>query len=211
MAKLNNLWTSYLQEFKSNKRLQYGSMVILLITLVNGSLHWSDRITTQTQELKALTGEIVTLKQQAMDETLFQEALTKATQAHQIVEARLWTVPTDAIGQARLKDWLLDTMARAGITNPNLNLANPKPIEEAPPPLPQSASSTVNRGGLKRFGATISFRFTPETLERCLGELEGGDPFIAVDTLVINKREARVEIGLGVLISVAPLGGEAAR
>lgn len=202
MARLYTFWTNHLKEFKSNKRLQYGSIAILLIALIDGGLRWSDRLTVQTRELHKLAGEITTLKQQALDESAFKNALDSARQARKTVDTRLWTAPTDAIGQARLKDWLLDISILAGIASPKLNLANPKPLQEMKDTARGPFELSARSGGLKRFPATLSFRFTPEALERCLAEIEGGEPFALVDSLVINKSEMRVEIGLSMLIRI---------
>lgn len=204
MSNLQTLLAAQIREFKSNKRLQYGSIAILLIALIDGGLRWSDRITQQAKDLQTLAGEIAALKQQAMNEGLLKEMLANSQTARETVETRLWVAPTDAIGQARLKDWLLDLTARTGISNPNLNLANPRPIEEKEDSAHLNSETKSGTSGLKRFRATLSFRFSPETLERSLMEIEGGAPFAKVDTLVVNKREMRAEIGLTMLIRIVP-------
>lgn len=204
MSKFQDFLAAQIREFKSNKRLQFGSIAMLLIVLIEGGLRWNDRIIQQTKELQTLTGEIATLKQQALNENLLKELLANSQTARKTVETRLWVAPSDAIAQARLKDWLLDLTARTGIPNPNLNLANPRPIEEKEDAPPQNSEVQSSTSGLKRFRATMIFRFSPETLERALMEIEGGVPYAKVDTLVVNKREMRAEIGLTMLIRILP-------
>lgn len=204
MLKPTAFWANHLKEFRSNKRLRYASFIVLFIILTDVSLRWTDRIDAKHKEFTILTAEITALKQQSQDEVQLKEVLAKATEAQDQAKARLWIAPSDAIGQARLKDWLLDLIARIGATNTGLNIANPRPLGENEDKPLTNIAGVNNSVGLKRFRATLTLRFAPETLEHLLAELEGAEPFVTIDTLVVNRREMRVEIGLGVLIDIQP-------
>lgn len=215
MRRLQKTLASYFQEFRANKRLQYGCAAIVLIALVQGGLNWSDRLTNQNRVLNQVRGEIATLKQQSLDEAALRQTLLELEQLDEEVNGRLWTIASEAVGQARLKDWLNETLARVGATNPTLNLANPRPPGKDKETSRQDESSATRRGetgnkpgtspsdlGLREFRATIGFIFTPDSLERLLAALEGGEPLVAVDSLTVNKRDRRAEIGIRVLMRV---------
>lgn len=216
MRRLSLPWASYLQEFRANKRLQYGCAAILLIAVVNGGLNWSDRLTSQSRELSQVRGEIATLKQQSLDEASLRQTILELDQLDEEVNRRLWTIPSEAVGQARLKDWLSETLTRVGATNPTLKLANPRPPGREADSSNQAAPNATLRSdakkrpgqtasdlGLREFRATIGFVFTPESLERLLAELEGGEPLAAIDSLTVSKRDRRAELGIRLLMRVA--------
>ena len=48
--------------------------------------------------------------------------------AQKSVDERLWRVSSDAVGQARLKDWLTELLKKAGAKNPNLVLSSPRAL-----------------------------------------------------------------------------------
>ena len=216
MRRLRMPWAGLVQEFRANKRLQYGCVAILAIALVESGLNWSDRLTNQSHTLNQVRGKIATLKQQSHDEAALRQALLELDQLDEKVNERLWTISSEAVGQARLKDWLTEILKRAGAINPTLNLANPRPLGKeaatSTPAMPNALPRTETEKksgqlssdtGLREFRATISFVFTPESLERLLAELEGGEPLLAVDSLTINKRDRRAELGIHLLMRVA--------
>ena len=215
MARTKPLWLVALAEIKNNRRLQYGLAGIFLIALVEGGLRWRDHSDDQSAELQRLQTEISTLKRQSRDEAALRQTLADLDRIKTELENRVWTVQSEAIGQARLKDWLNDCMVRVGIPDAAIKLSNPLQVEntrkygEKIVPIPGAKRPQEARvDAIREVRANMVFRFTPEALERLLAELEGGDILVAIDTLVVNRRDMRVEIGIRIpmRLAAAPSG-----
>lgn len=220
MARSKSFWLA-IGELKTNRRLQYGLMFILVLALAHGGLAWRDRLGRQAATLNGLQLEIKTLKQRSRDEAVLRETLEELARIGAQVEARLWTVQSAAVGQARFSDWLNDCLPRAGITDATLKFSIPRAAAATIDP-PQNHkgvdkySESMGADNIREVRATMVFRFTPERLERLLAELEGGELLISVDTLVVNRQERRVEIGIRLpmrigVLSDTPTVGEMVR
>lgn len=197
-------------ELRTNKRLQLACLALLLIAILEGSLRWSDRISAQSAELNKIRGEISTLKQESSNESAIRASLGELEKLKAQIDERLWQAPSEAVGQARLKDWLNEAIQRTGLSNPTINMASPRPLDAqkdkagSASPAKDSKTSSGLASEMRELRATISFRFTPEAVERFLAEIEASNLYAAVDTLTINRREMRAEMGIVVLLQLSP-------
>ena len=191
-------------ELRSNPRLLYGLVLIALVLLVELGLRWSDSITQQQQSLAKLQAELSRLKSGMRNEAALTQSLAQINQMGKALDARLWTVSSDAVGQARLKDWLTEVVKRAIADQYAITVGA---SQEVGKPAELAGSDTVGNmtasdSALREFRATVSFRLTPRALEGVLLDVEGGEPFAAVETLTVKGQERRVEMTLRVLMRI---------
>jgi len=183
-------------ELRSNKRLLYGLAIIALVVVVEGGLRWSDWLGQQQATLTRLQTDLSTLKSDASDEATLRAALAQVQRMGESMDTRLWTVSSEAVGQARLKDWLTGIVKRSIANQYAVTLAASRELGKPGPDGPGATSS------VREFRATVSFQLTPRALEGVLLEIEGGEPFAAVETLLVKKPERRVEITVRVLMRI---------
>ncbi|MBX3654348.1 MAG: hypothetical protein KF686_09190 [Ramlibacter sp.] len=194
------------QEIRSNRRLQWGGFVIVLVLTADLGARWGERLHTMQQTYAQLQAEVASLRSQARNESTMAVALRDARAASDLADARLWVVSSEAVGQARLKDWLVELLKQSNANGYAVSIANPKAL--SPSATEKSAAAVESRGnefkpsGILEFGATISFVFTPESLEKVLASTEAGEPLAKVESLSVRRNERRVEIGLRVLMRV---------
>jgi hypothetical protein len=118
----------FIEEFRRNRRLQLGLVAIALVVLVDRALAWSDSLDARRQALTQAQIEVATLKSQARNEAAMQTAMRDIRAAAALADARLWVVSSEAVGQARLRDWLIEQIKLAGAGNYTVNVASPKPV-----------------------------------------------------------------------------------
>ncbi len=197
-----------LEELRRNRRLQVGLAAIALVILGDRALAWSDSLDARRQALTQAQIEVATLKSQARNEPTMQMAMRDIRAAAALADARLWVVSSEAVGQARLRDWLIDQIKLAGAGNYTVNVASPKPVvaagaegvaSNAPSALP---SSPATGGGLFEYGAALTFTLTPESLEKMLTALEAGDAMSKLESLSVRRNDRRVELGVRMLMRV---------
>jgi hypothetical protein len=100
------------------------------------------------------------------------------------------------VGQARLKDWLTEIVKSSIADQYAITLAASRELGG------QGKEGVPSTDATKEFRATVTFRLTPRALEGVLLEIEGGEPFAAVESLVVRKQERRVELTVRVLMRV---------
>lgn len=196
MNAVRQLLDKTVAELRANKRLLYGLAAIALVVLVEGALRWSDWLGQRQAILTTLQTDLTTLKSHARDEAALRAALAQVQRMSESMDTRLWTVSSEAVGQARLKDWLTDIVKRAIANQYAVTLAASRELGKPGPSGPGAASP------VREFRATVSFQLTPRALEGVLLEIEGGEPFAAVETLLVKKQERRVEITVRVLMRI---------
>lgn len=193
---LRSTWSKLASELRANPRLRYGLIAIVLMVLVEAGLRWNDVITQQQAVVTRLQTELTTLRSHARDENALRTALEQAQTMAQTMDERLWTVSSEAVGQARLKDWLTEIVKKSIADQYAITLAASHEIGKPGKNEGNAASP------MREFRANVSFRFTPRALEGVLLEIEGGEPFAAVETLVVRKLERRVELTVRVLMRI---------
>jgi hypothetical protein len=220
MQSLRKIVTPFLQEIRSNRNLQYGLLAIALLACIELALGWSDALSAKEKQLQQLRGELRTLRNQSRDEGALRRQLVELERIKKIVDERLWIVSSDAVGQARLKDWLTAILKKAGAKNFNLVLSSPRAAggregsavtESAATGAGKSESSTASMSsvdvmnsvnGLREVRANITLVFTPATLEQILSDIEGGEPLATVESLNVSRRDRKVEMTIRVLMQI---------
>ena len=201
------------QAFRANRRLQLGALVILAILAAEGSLRWLEHMEAQETRLSELRDQKHRLQGQSRDKVALEAELDEIGQVAATAKARLWVVPSEAVGQARQKDWLQSMFQQIEVVPRSIVLATPRAYDEKTPSgasaspafvaaaAPQSAQKPT---GIREFRATLVFPFTPNGLEKTLAALEGGEPFVKIESLFASRRERRVELNLAMLMEINP-------
>ncbi len=193
-------------ELSGNPRLRYGLLVIVLVVLVEAGLRWGESIATQQTAATRLQTELTTLRSHARDEATLRAALDQAHAMGEAMDERLWTVSSEAVGQARLKYWLTELVKRSIADQYAITLASSRELGKGGSDVgsagPSTAGAAPAASSDREFRANVSFRFTPRALEGMLLEIEGGEPFAAVETLLVKKQERRVELTVRVLMRI---------
>lgn len=208
MIKLSPRLVTQWHDFRRNRRLQIGILAILAIMMAEGSLRWLDHLAHQEVLLDELRNKKLTLQGQSRDEPGLTRLLQEYKAARQTAEARMWVVPSEAVGQALQKDWLQAAFKECAVIPQSITLASPKSFAKpdttgAPKPTrAQQEMKETEIRGIREFRATVLFPFTPVGLEKVLAALEGGEPFVQIETLNANRRERRIEITLRMLMEV---------
>lgn len=183
-------------ELRANKRLRYGVLAIALVIAVEGGLRWIDWLDQQQTTLTRLQTDLSQLKSQLHDEAGLRQTLVQAQKMGMAVDARLWQVSSDAVGQARLKDWVTGIVKRALANQYAITLISSREL------MASKAKVSDSTQPIWEFRTTLSFQLTPNALEAVLLEIEGGEPFASVETLSVKTRERRVEMTIKVLMRV---------
>lgn len=207
----------YLQEIRSNRNLQYGLLAIALLACGEWGLEWSDGLTAKENDLQRLRGEVRALRTQSRDEAALRSQLSELKSMQEIVDRRLWLVSSDAVGQARLKDWLTTILKSAAAKNYKLVLSSPRDVgaregsadaESTAAGAGQATAGTaVATSGegvksLREVRATVSMAFTPAALEQVLLDIEGGEALAMVESLTVNVRDRKVDMTVRVLLQI---------
>lgn len=192
-----SVWGRMRAEWRGNRRLQIGLLLILAVLLIEGGLRWNASLHAKQQVLSQLESDLALLRSNAQDESGLRRSLDAANQTQEVIKARMWTVTSEATGQARLKDWLTGVVKAAIADQYAINV---QPSRRLGPPEAQSA--TVPESELREFRATVQFRMTPQALEGVLYDIEAGKPFSTVETLSVKAVERRVELTIRVLMQI---------
>jgi hypothetical protein len=179
------------REFQQSRRLQLGLAAVLLLVGVEGCLRWIDHLAARERQLQEVRSELGTLRTQSGDESALRQSLADLVRAREAVDARLWAVSSEAVGQARLKDWVSGIINRVRAQNYTLAVSTARPV-----------GGNAEAGDLREIRATTSMTFTPAVLEMVLGEIEGGEAFANVEALNVDQRQRRVELTLRVLMRI---------
>jgi len=195
-------------ELQANARLRLGLILIGVVLLVDGGLRWSDAIARQQQTLVRLQSDVAALKKSVRNESELKGSYDRVKLMQKQLDTRLWTVSSEAVGQARLKDWLIDVVKRSIADQYAVTLSASREIgkPEALNPSAQAPEANSDGDGLREFRANVSFRLTPKAIEGVLSEIEGGEPFSAIESLIVKGQERRVEMTIRVLMRVKAAG-----
>ena len=191
------------QELRRSRRLQLVLLAFLLLAVAEGGLRWNDRLAARERQLQQLRSELRTLRAQSRDEAALRQSLDALAQARRDVETRLWRVSSEAIGQARVKDWLESVLKRAGAARTTLTLAAAKPFAAA-----DKEGVPAELRALQEIRATVTFAFAPAVLEDVLAAIEAGEAFATIEALAVSRRDRRVDMTLRVLTRVAAAPAE---
>ena len=220
MQSTRNLLNEFLGEIRSNRKLQYGLLAILLLACGEWGLGWSDTLSAREKQLQQLRGELHALRNQSRDEHALRRQLRDLELAQKSVDERLWRVSSDAVGQARLKDWLTELLKKAGAKNPNLVLSSPRALggRDGSGQLESQVAAATNLDGmtpasaataekeraqsLREVRANVTLVFTPATLEQILLDIEGGEPMATVESLNVSKRDRKIDMTVRVLMRI---------
>ena len=129
MVQLKKTLDSALSEIRSKRSLQYGLLAMALLFCSELLLQWSDWQDAQEKQWQQLRSELRTLRHQSRDEATLRNQLSELEAQQRIVGERLWRVSSEAVGQARLKDWLGEQLKKAGINKFKLTLSTPTVLD----------------------------------------------------------------------------------
>jgi hypothetical protein len=194
-------------DVQANPRLRWGLVLIATVVLVEGGLRWSDAIAQQQQALGRLQADVIALRAGMKNDASLNDALETSRATATLMDARLWTVSSEAVGQAKMKDWLTELVKRNIADQYAINLSvsrelGRRDVANAAVASPTPAEAQVS--GVREFRANVSFKLTPRALEGVLLEIEGGEPYGAVESLLVKGQERRVEMTVRVLMRVQP-------
>ena len=113
MVQLKKTLDSALSEIRSKRSLQYGLLAMALLFCSELLLQWTDWQDAQEKQWQQLRSELRTLRHQSRDEATLRNQLSELEAQQRIVGERLWRVSSEAVGQARLKDWLGEQLKQA--------------------------------------------------------------------------------------------------
>ena len=222
MPKLPKFLRDFQQEIRSNRLLQYGLLAIALLACVELALSWSDALSAKEKKLQELRSELRSLRNQSRDEGALRDQLAELKSMQEVIDQRLWVVSSDAVGQARLKDWLTTILKKAASKNFNLVLSSPRAMgaregnaeaeksstavgknSEAKAASGNAASARDNVKNLRELRANLTLAFTPAVLEQVLSDIEGGDPLATLESLNVNRRDRKIDMTVRVLMRIA--------
>ena len=209
MKSLSKLFSQSYQDIRSNRKLQYGLLAIALIVCVEWGLQWSDSLAAREKQLQQSRSEVRMLRNQSRDEEALRQLLSELDSAQQAVDKRLWVVSSEAVGQAQLKDWLTDLLKKAKVRDFKLVLSSPRVLGQSDR-RDQSAGSGTESGSaskdnpksLRELRANLTMSFTPETLEKVLLDIEGGESLAVVESLTVKRQDRKAEMAVRVLMRI---------
>jgi hypothetical protein len=194
------------REIRGNRRLQLGLAAIFFMLVIEGGMRWTEYLAQQEKTLAALRDEKQRLQAQAQDKAVLGEILQTLDDLQEKARKRIWRVHSEAVGQARQKDWLLAFCQDNNIHLHNLTLATPRAYDSKLDARQPDAPGIPARkkADLREFRATLSFSFSPKALEHMLAAIEGSDFFARVEGLSANRQQRRVEVEFVMLMEIDP-------
>ena len=201
---LKKILDSALTEIRGKRSLQYGLLAMALLFCGEMLLQWSDWQEAQEKQWQQLRSELRTLRNQSRDEATLRNQLNALETQQMLVDERLWRVSSEAVGQARLKDWLTEQLKKAGVTQFKLSLSTPVGLNTqqttpaTTPPAPGKTPATE----LYELRANLTYAFTPSTLEDVLLTIEGSKALAAVESLKVSRRDRSVDMGIRILVHI---------
>ena len=209
MKSLSKLFSQSYQDIRSNRKLQYGLLAIALIVCVEWGMQWSDSLAAREKQLQQSRSEVRMLRNQSRDEEGLRQLLSELDSAQQAVDKRLWVVSSEAVGQAQLKDWLTDLLKKAKVRDFKLVLSSPRVLGQSDRRDPSAGSATESGSAskddpksLRELRANLTLSFTPETLEKVLLDIEGGESLAVVESLTVKRQDRKVEMAVRVLVRI---------
>ncbi len=203
MDAIHKAWS----DVRANPRLLWGGVLIAVVVLVEGGLRWNDAIALQQQALGRLQADVVALRAGLKNDASLSDALEASRATAALMDARLWTVSSEAVGQAKMKDWLTEVVKRNIADQYAINLSVSRELgkrEVANAAVTSPTQAEARATGVREFRANVSFKLTPRALEGVLLEIEGGEPYGAVESLLVKGQERRVEMTVRVLMRIQP-------
>jgi hypothetical protein len=185
------------RDLSGNRRLQWGLLAVLVILGAEGGLRWMDTLGMQERKLAQLRDQKIRLREQVRDHTMLEALLDEAERLQAAAKARLWVVPSEAVGQARQKDWVQTLFQTEGVRLQTLVLATPRA---------NLADAAARPADIREFRATLTFPFSPDNLEKVLAAIEAGPAFARVEGLRVNRRQRRIEIEFAMAMEIDPAG-----
>ena len=200
MIELRTLLAKAFAELRANPRLRWGLVLIALVVVVDGGFRWSDAVVQQEQALAKLQADVAALKAGLKNEATLQDSAESSRLLAALIDKRLWAVSSEAVGQAKMKDWLTEVVKRNIADQYAITLGVSRELGKQE----GSNAATLPESTLavREFRANVSFRMTPRALEGVLLEIEGGEPFGAVESLLVKASERRVEMTIRVLMRI---------
>ena len=203
-----------LSEIRRNRRLQFGLAVVILILFVSLILDWSDRFGAKENELRRMREEIASLRSKSTNEDEIRKRLDQLGVIREGIDSHLWTVSSEPVGQAKLKDWLITLTASSGGKLQKLVLSTPKEPGKAPGRAVAGVSGTGANAlpssgtersapNIREFRANLTVAFSPQVLEKLLAGIEGGDALAAVESLKVIRRDRNIDLSVRVLMVVS--------
>ncbi|MDR1647324.1 MAG: hypothetical protein LBR88_04720 [Zoogloeaceae bacterium] len=176
---------------------------MVVILGVEGNLRWIDHLDAQEKMLAQLRNQKSQLRAQVRDKAVLEVFLKKIGEIQSAAKTRLWVVPSEAVGQARQKDWIQALFQREGIRLQSLVLATPR-ADAAASAVSTPSAEAGTAADIREFRATLTFPFSPNNLEKVLGAIEGSSTFARIESLRVNRRQRRIELEFAVSMEIDP-------
>lgn len=194
----STILTRALAPFRQNRRLLWGVLVIALIVASEGWLRWRDTVDARAQRLLNVRKETSQLKSRTYNEKSLQQSLDALSAQQKALSDRLWVVSSEAAAQARMKDWLNQILATHKLISLDIKVSASRPL-----PL-----KTPDQWPIHAMSATLSVPFTPVSGESLLASIEGGAELADIESLQINMRDRRLQVGVRVLLVMQQPGSD---
>ena len=195
-------------DIRANARLRWGLVLIVAVILVDGGLRWNDAVAKQQQALAKMQADVVALKSGLRNESALEESAASARLLAALIDKRLWTVSSEAVGQARMKDWLTEMVKRNIADQYIITLGVSRELGKQDGANAVNSPTTEETSTIREFRANVSFKLTPRALEGVLLDIEGGEPFGVVESLLVKGQERRVEMTVRVLMRISAPEGD---
>ncbi|WP_269631615.1 hypothetical protein [Pelomonas sp. BJYL3] len=214
MTALSRAWQQLRQQ-KLDKRVLWLLAAGALTVAGELSLRAWDAHQKLAAELKTVRGR-VQLLQSSADKIDWAQRTQALGAAHEALQGQLWHAPSEAQGQAMLRDWLSSVLKDESLKRVSIALQPPVAAAASAlnPDKDKDASPAQAGKGLRlamqaiRVRATVTFELAPGAMETALQRIERGGQLASVDTLTASRRSRRVEltVSLPVIVDAAPSG-----
>jgi len=195
------MFDNLLSQLRDNPRLRWGVALIIGIFWLYGILLLRDNLQQQTQQHRA-TAQSVTRLQAQLAQPQWPTRVTPAKVMAVQLEGKLWQAATPGLAQAALQDWLNASMAKAGISKPQISVtvleeaasSTPTQSQGSSPP---SISPSAPPADLWKLKAKLNLEFSAPSLMSFLTLIENHDKQIVVSALNVRKEPSpRVDMEL---------------
>jgi hypothetical protein len=193
------MFDNFLSQLRNTPRLRWGILLIVGIAWFYSVLLLRDSLQDHIQQQRNSAQAIARLRAQLSQPEWVARVLPAKVIAVQM-ETRLWQAATSGLAQAAFQDWLKATLAKAGVSNPQISVtmideAIPNPASPSPDGIAGTPAIAVS--DLWRVKAKVSFELNAATLMDLLNRIETHDKQTVLELLNVRKEpSSRVDMEL---------------
>lgn len=189
-------------ELHANRRVQIGLLLIATIFAGYQLAKLSDHVDAQRDQLVAARSELGKARLRSRNVDGKKQLEAKRGQLQRALDSSLWRVPSPAVAQAQMNEWLVSGLSRLSLDRLSVSQTTLVPKKNASVSLDalsgnfSDSAPDAQQGELVEVKASVSFAYDSVLLIDALAFLESGQRHAVVDSLTVSPRERKIDMSV---------------